>query len=227
MKNVLLAAAVAILMAASASATVTYSTSGTFNCTDGSFADGVSGTDSINGCGTNSVTMNDPAGNEAITLLFNNIASTVNASSGTLASYGSITATCSGAGCVSGATPITIDSGVLFLSLLISETAPDSSPDNSAGEASLTGPFAFDSTNLVIGAYSGSPVTVKGTTDTVVYTMDPSDKVFAPSSGVNTTLGMSITDDNVVAASLPEPGTLATMGFGLLGLGMVSRRKRC
>jgi hypothetical protein len=227
MKNFLLAGAVAVFMAASASATVTYGTSGTFDCTNGSFLDGVSGTDTVSGCGTDSVTLNDPAGNEAITLLFNNIAAaTVNATNETLASYGNIQASCLGAGCVSGATLITLTPGILSLGVLISETAPDTSPGNSAGLAELTGGFAFDSSSLVIGAYSGSPVTVTGKTDTVVYTMDTSDSVFSPSSGVNTPLGMRITDDNVVAAGVPEPGTLATMGLGLLMVGMISRRKR-
>lgn len=227
MKNILLAGAVGVFMAASASASVSYNTSGsTFDCSNGTFADGVSGTDTISGCGTDAVTLNDPAGNEAITLMFNNISSTVNASNGTLASYGTIQASCLGAGCVSGATSITLDPGILGITVIINETAPDSSPGNSAGEAPITGAIAYDSSSLTIGSYSGSPVTVTGLTDTVVYTMDTSDNVFAPSSGVNTTLGMQITDENVVSSTVPEPGTLATLGIGLLGIGLISRRKR-
>lgn len=225
MKQLFLALS-ALFLAATASATVTYSTTGTFNCTNGTFSDGVSGTDSITGCGTDSVTLNDPADNEAITLLFNNISSTVNASNLTLASYGSIEATCVGAGCVPDATIITLDTGILSLTVLISETAPDASPDNSAGSANVTGGIAYDSTTLVIGSYSGSPVTVTGSTDTVVYTMDASQSLFAPSSGVDTDLGMNITDENVINSEAPEPGTMAMMGVGLLVSGLTSRKKR-
>ena len=82
---------------------------------------------------------------------------------------------------------------------------------------------------MTIGAYSLSPVTVTGLTDTVIYTMDTSDTLFSPSNGPITGLtglGMTITDTNVVTGEAPEPATLAYVGIALVGLGLASRRKR-
>ncbi len=236
MKHYILALSMALLFGATASATVTYSTNGVFNCTNGDFADGVSGTDSISGCaagGSNSITLNDGgggSGNESITLTFINLTNqSLNASSGTFANYGSIQATCAGAGCGSSAQVITLTGGLLSIALSISESVPDSSPNHSAGTAGVTGGIANDSSTLTVGSYSGSPVTITGLTDTVIYTINTSDTLFAPTNGATpgrSGLGMTITDTAVVSSETPEPATLALFGAGLVGLGFARRRKQ-
>src|SRR3974390_3378378 len=99
-----------------ASANVTYNTSGGFLCTNGS----IGGGDSVSGCNGPStpstmITLDDNGGvnDEKIELIFNNIplpGATVNAKSGTTAPYGSITTQCigTGTGCTS-ATPTVIN----------------------------------------------------------------------------------------------------------------------
>ena len=233
MKTLVVAAAFGFLLASSASATVSYSTSGVFNCSDQNFVDSInSQSDTISGClvgGSNSVTLNDQAGDEAITLVFAGIANTLNASSGTVAPYGSITASCLGLGCVTDAKSIGVPLSLLSMTVGITETSPDGS-SASAGTAGITGPIAFDSSSLTIGPYSSSPVTIIGT-DKVIYTMDLSDVLNSPNAnsvgGAGVTgLQMKITDSNVVSGTVPEPATTAMMGVGLLALGLISRRKR-
>ncbi|MBZ5603184.1 MAG: PEP-CTERM sorting domain-containing protein [Acidobacteriia bacterium] len=234
MKQLVFALSLALFFTATAGATVTYSTSGLFNCTNGTFTDAVnSNTDTISGCsggGSSAISLTDQAGDETITLSFNNLTNSLNASNGTAAFYGTIVSTCAGLGCVSNATSITLGLGVLNVALLISETAPDVAANNDAGTANITGGIAFDSSTMQVGSYSGSPVTVTGLTDTVIYTINAADTLFSPNSGVpgslgESTLGMTITDENVVNSQTPEPAALGMMGVGLVGLGFARRRK--
>lgn len=229
MKHISLAVVIAIGAAATASATVTYSTTGMFDCTNGS----IGGGNTLSGCngsaGSSTINLVDATAGETITLAFTDIVDqTVNALSGTNASYGSIQATCTGAGCVMDAAQIDLASGFVTLNVLISEIAPDSKPNNSAGSANLSGEIANDSSTLTIGSYSGSPVSVVGT-DTVIYTMDTSQALFAPINGPVpglTELGMEITDENVITGATPEPVSLAMVGGGLMALGLIARRRR-
>ena len=239
MRKFLLLACVCLL-AGAASATVTYTTVnlGSFSCSNGGFTDSSTHSttsDSISGCssGSTSITLTDTAANggtEAITLSFAGIANTVNALSGTVAPYGSITATCVGAGCETNATDIGLPTGILTITVSIKETNPDGPTTTSAGNATISGPIGYDSSTMMVGSYSSSPVIISGT-DVVTYTLDTSDELNSPSenavggTGV-TGLQMTITDQNAVQASAPEPASLAMMGVGLLAVGLFNRRRR-
>jgi hypothetical protein len=226
MKQVLLILTILAVCAGFASASVTYSTAATFNCSDGT----LSGTQTISGCGTSAVTLDDPTSVEAITLTFSNITNqNVNALNLTGAQYGLMTATCAGAGCVDGGTSITVPVSDLSIRLTITESTPDTGGTaNDVGTAAVSGAMSFNSTSLQISGYSLSPLIISNT-DTVTYTIEASNLLTPPGNGVplgDDTLSMQITDTNAVNASAPEPISMALMGIGLGALGLMWRRKR-
>src|SRR5579864_4008819 len=99
MKNLLLCLGFGLLAAGSASASVVYTTSGSFSCTDAT-----NGGVQLTGCGSTAITLDDAAAGEIITLTFDGLPTTsVNATSGTFSSYGDIVVTCAGTGCVANA----------------------------------------------------------------------------------------------------------------------------
>ena len=93
MKKTLLLLASLALSGGLASAAVVYSTAATFNCTNGI----LTGSQTISGCGTTAITLDDPTAVEAITLTFDNLTNqNINATNLTGAQYGLMVATCAG-----------------------------------------------------------------------------------------------------------------------------------
>jgi hypothetical protein len=226
MKTTLLLLASLAVSAGLASASVTYSTAAVFNCTDGT----LTGTQTIAGCGTSAITIDDVASSEAITLTFDNLSNeNVNATNLTGAQYGFMQATCVGAGCVDGGASISVPVDDLSITLTITESTPDvGGSANDVGTASISGGISFNSTSLQIGAYSLSPLVISGT-DVVTYTTEPSNLLTPPGNGLppgGDTLSMEITDANAIQSSAPEPMSMALMGLGLGAIGLMWRRKR-
>jgi hypothetical protein len=226
MKTTLLLLASLAVSAGLASASVTYSTAAVFNCTDGT----LTGTQTIEGCGTSAITLDDSASSEAITLTFDNLTNqNINATNLTGAQYGLMVASCVGAGCVDGGASITVPVSDLSITLTILESSPDTGgSSNDVGTANISGAMSFNSTSLQIGSYSLSPLQITGT-DVVTYTIEPSNLLTPPGNGLpagDDTLSMEVTDANAVAASAPEPMSMALMGLGLGAIGLMWRRKR-
>ena len=91
-------------------------------------------------------------------------------------------------------------------------------------------------THTFVGTSTGGKVTP--TSSTVTVTWLPASEVFGPttfeiasftninSPGSGTPLGTSTIDGHIdEAAGVPEPATLGLIGSGLLGLGMIARKK--
>ncbi len=224
MKNTLLLLASLALSAGLASASVTYSTAAGFNCTNGT----LTGTQTISGCGTTAITLDDVASSEAITLAFDNITNqNVNATNLTGAQYGLMVASCVGAGCVNGGASITVPVTDLSITLTITESNPDTGgSSNDVGTAGISGALSYNSTSLSIGTYSLSPLTISGT-DVVTYTIESSNLVTAPGNGLplgDDTLQMLVTDQNAVQGGVPEPATMGLVGGALLGVGLLRKK---
>ncbi len=222
MKSLWIALCLGVLTAGIAAASVTYSATGSFSCTN---------TASYT-CSGSTLTL-DASANETITLTYSNLNSTnntVNALSGTVASYGDFLATCAGTECTSSTpTAFVFPTNLIVFNLTISETAPDSSGGFVAvsGSGVLGGNLSENSSSASINWNTAiSILTVTGT-DNVTYTPLAQQFLVPPSSGGgDTALQMQITDANAVQNSAPEPATFGMLGIALLGLGAFARRRK-
>ena len=113
-------------------------------------------------------------------------------------------------------------SGVDFFD--IAATLAFASP---GGSASDTGSGGFGSISTIFGTYSGGVLGWSGpvfvdlghTAFTVAF-----EEGIALGEGDTATVGASVTLDKVT--KVPEPGTLALLGIGLAGLGLMRRKQR-
>jgi hypothetical protein len=201
----------ALAAISTASATVSYTTTGTFNCTNSA---------TLSGCGTSAVNIG-PGGASDLEFSF-----TGSNASGLVPptgnSIGDFFFTCfiGGTGCG----PLTVPTGIT-LTINISQTSPTSGSGNLSIDGTLVpggSPAGGTSTggltlNWTPSAGTLSIGSIKYTVANFPYTLVP-----PSSNGGDVTLQASIVD-----TTAPEPTTLALMGAGLVAIGFVARRRRC
>jgi hypothetical protein len=205
--------------AAAAGATVTYQTTGVFNCTNNS--------PSFTGCGTDLLALNTTGGTPDIDIAFNGqISNMVTTPTG--APFGDIVVSCADGttGASADCGPETLASGVT-LTITIDETSPTSASAPLSLNASLS-PGVIDgmSTGAVALSWSAASTATFGT---ILYSIGPATLPLVPPSSGGPAFGDLSLQGNIAAASstsVPEPGSLALMGVLLIGLALVTRRKQ-
>jgi hypothetical protein len=205
LKTALTTVVVALIMVASASAsTVTYSTSGTFLN---------AGIAVIGGSG---LILNNVAGQAATLTFAPNVSSTSGVPSNI--NFGDFTLLCPG--CLAQSTGVgTFFQGFQF-KLMITDTTDGATgyflgtavAGNVYGNVS---PLSIAWNPLVVSTGSFGPTT---------FTISTPSLIVAPNSGVPA--GDTTIQGAVNSSAIPEPTTLTLLGGGLLGLGLVFRRKK-
>ena len=216
MRNFLLGGLLLGFLAATASASVTYQTSGVFNCTNNS--------PTFTGCGTDALDLDTAGGNPDIILAFDGVLSnTVTPTTG--GPFGDIVVECAD-GTTGGAAdcgPETLPAGVT-LTITIDQTSPSFSPAALSVNATLT-------SGTITGTSTGGVAVVWSTASTVtfgsdLYSIGPTNDPLNPPSSGGPNFGSLTLNGLITNESLPEPSTLSLMGAGLIALGFAARRKR-
>ncbi len=224
MKQFLLALVAAVIFAATASATTSYSFS-----TSATYSSGVGGGTVVNdttNCpdtGDLCIQFSDSTSGDFIELVYLERTNSGNATEGD--NFGSVEAICDNSSFVSESTctGATLSGDI---TITLDQSSPTSGSDTFIDSLSGTiangtgfGTISFSQTSFTIGSLGYSMQQPVGG-----YTIDaPSDATApaGPDVPSPTTFQGTVTD-----LSTPEPATFAIMGAGLLAIGMITRRKR-
>jgi hypothetical protein len=201
-----------VAFAGLASASVTYQTSGVFNCTNGG---------NLTGCGTNVLDFGtSPVGSTAdIILTFvGQPGNTVTPVTG--GSFGDLVLSCGGGNADCGNE--TIAAGIT-LTITIDETSPVETPAPLSLDATINGGTVGENSSGTVAVIWASQSSV-GFADGTAYAIGPLNQpLVPPSSGTGdlSLQGTITTTSNLV----PEPATFGLMGAALVGLGFFARKR--
>jgi hypothetical protein len=217
MKHALLILTSMAAFAGLAGATVTYQTSGVFNCTNAG---------NLTGCGTSVLDFGTAPSNGAvpdIILTFaGEVSNTVTPVTG--GGFGDLILSCGdGLGdCGSEA----LAAGIT-LTIIIDQTSPAETPAPLNIDASLTaGTLTASSTGTVAAVWLVQSSV--GFADGTAYAIGPLNQpLIPPSSGGNTPGDLSLQGTITTTSNLaPEPATFGLMGAALVGLGFLARKRK-
>jgi hypothetical protein len=217
MKQILLILTAIAAFAGLAGASVTYQTTGVFNCTNGG---------NLTGCGTNVLDFGTAPSNGAapdIVLTFaGEVSNTVTPVTG--GPFGDLILSCGdGLGdCGSEA----IASGIT-LTIIINQTIPVETPAALSLNASLTAGTVTSSSSGTVAVVWGGQSSV-GFADGTAYAIGPLNQpLIPPSSGGLTPGDLSLQGTITTTSNLaPEPATFGLMGAALVGLGFLARKRK-
>lgn len=214
MKKFLLFVGLGALLAATASASVTYQSSGVFNCTDGG---------NLTGCNSNTLEFGTAPGNPAlpdIILTFAGEASnTVTPTSG--GSFGDLILSC-GDGTGDCGTEAIL-SGIT-LTITIDQTSPVETPAPLSIDGTITAGSVSENSSGTVTIVWLSQSSV-GFADGTAYAIGPLNQPLVPpsSNGGDLTLQGTITTTSQL---IPEPATFGMLGAALVGLGFIARKRK-
>jgi hypothetical protein len=215
--NVALLVGVAALTAVSARASVTYSTTGIFHCTNAG---------NLTGCGTNVLDFGTAPNNagvpDIILTLAGEATNTVTPITG--GPFGDLVLSC-GDTLADCGTEI-LAPGISF-TITINQSSPAFAPAPLNLDATLSsGTLTGSSTGTVAVVYSGPSFVTFG--DGTAYTIGPLNQpLIPPSSGGGTPGDLSLQGTITTASNVtPEPATFGMLGAALIGLGLVVRKRK-
>jgi hypothetical protein len=211
MKKILLILSSLAVFAGLAGASVTYQTSGVFNCTNGG---------NLTGCGTNVL---DLGTNDVVLTFVGQVSNTVNPTTG--APFGDLVVSCfNGTTGVSANCGPEVLSASVSLTITIDQTNPGTAPvalslDATIGNGTITG----NSTGTVSVSWaSASTANLAG----YVYSIGPLTQPLVPPSSGGPNFGDLSLQGTIINTAAPEPATFGMLGAALVGLGFLARKRK-